>query len=267
MKLRTLFNLTALATIMFLATDLLLASGNPVQAKTTTDKRIESTAKKSYVFKTYLKGDAIKINVNDGVATLAGTVAEESHKTMAEDLMTSLPGVTSVSNQLTVTNVSTSPSSDAWLAQRVRGTLLLHRSVSYPNTNVSVTNGIVTLKGKASSEAQKQLSSEYASDVMGVKSVDNQMTIEPKAVISDRTRGQEIDDASITTQVKMSLKYHHGTDGDETKVSTHKGVVTLLGTAKNQAEIDLATKRVGDVHGVKSVENKMTIEVVRSSNN
>jgi len=34
----------------------------------------------------------------------------------------------------------------------------------------------------------------------------------------------------------------------------------LKGKAKNAAEKDLATKLVNDVHGVKSVNNQMTIE-------
>ena len=39
--------------------------------------RIESTAKNSYVFKTYLKDDDIKIQVSgDSVVTLTGTVSE-----------------------------------------------------------------------------------------------------------------------------------------------------------------------------------------------
>ena len=61
----------------------------------------------------------------------------------------------------------------------------------------------------------------------------------------------------------MSLLFHHGTDVFDKKVSPHKGVVTLAGTAKNQAEIDLATKLVSDIHGVKSVNNQMTIEAAQ----
>ena len=41
-----------------------------------TDDRIEAAAKKSYVFKTYLKNDAIKTESENGVVTLTGTVAE-----------------------------------------------------------------------------------------------------------------------------------------------------------------------------------------------
>ena len=140
--------------------------------------------------------------------------------------------------------------------------------MSYVNTDVSVTDGKVTLRGKASSEAQKQLTTEYAKDVSGVKDVDNQMTVSKVPLPSRIGRsGEKIDDASITTQVRMSLLFHHGTDVFDTKVSTHKGVVTLSGTAKNQAEIDLATKRVSDVHGVKSVNNQMTIEAAKTSSN
>jgi len=245
---------------------LLFMASATVQASKT-DNRIELSAKNSYVFKTYLKSDAIKIESKEGVVTLSGTVSYDSHKSMAEETVENLPGVKSVNNQLSVTNSPASANSDTWIGERVRGTLLFHRSVSYVNTEVSVTDGKVTLRGKASSEAQKQLTTEYARDVSGVKDVDNQMTVTKSTDKSHRTTGEKIDDASITTQVRMSLLFHHGTDVFDTKVSTHKGVVTLSGTAKNQAEIDLATKRVSDVHGVTSVINQMTIEAVKTSSN
>ena len=72
--------------------------------------------------------------------------------------------------------------------------------------------------------------------------------------------GEKIDDASITAQVKMTLLYHRSTSALNTTVTTKKGVVTLGGKAKNAAEKDLATKLVNDVNGVKSVNNRMTIE-------
>ena len=49
----------------------LLMTGVPVHASTM-DDRIESSAKKSYVFKTYLEGDDIKIQSKDGVVILDG---------------------------------------------------------------------------------------------------------------------------------------------------------------------------------------------------
>ena len=49
----------------------LLAIGLPAYA-TKMDDRIESSAKTSYVFKTFLKEDDIKIESRDGAVTLTG---------------------------------------------------------------------------------------------------------------------------------------------------------------------------------------------------
>jgi osmotically-inducible protein OsmY len=261
MKIQSIFTLGIIA-----AAAITIGIIAPLQA-TTTDDRIESSARNSYVYKTYLGDDAVKIQSKDGAVTLTGRVSEQSHKDMAEDILEDMPGVVSVSNQLKVAAEPSTVRSDAWISDRVRGTLLIHRSVSYANTDVSVKDGNVTLTGKASSEAQRQLTSEYAKDVSGVKDVDNKMTVTEEPAQLQRSPGEVIDDASITTQVKMSLLFHHGTDAFDTKVSTNNGIVTLSGKAKNQAEIDLATKRVSDINGVKSVTNKMTVEESRSSTN
>ena len=57
------------------------------------DDRIESSARNSHVFKTYLKSDDIKIKSKDGVVTLTGTVSEESHKSLAQETVANLSGV------------------------------------------------------------------------------------------------------------------------------------------------------------------------------
>ena len=76
----------------------LFIDGSPLRAADM-DSRIESSASKSYVFKTYLKDDSIKTESKDGVVTLTGTVAESSHKSLAENTVEGLPGVKSVNNQ------------------------------------------------------------------------------------------------------------------------------------------------------------------------
>ena len=59
----------------------------------------------------------------------------------------------------------------------MKTTLLFHRSVSGLKTEVNAKDGIVTLQGEATSEAQKQLTTEYAKDVEGVKDVKNEMAV------------------------------------------------------------------------------------------
>jgi hyperosmotically inducible periplasmic protein len=236
----------------------LLALGVPVHA-TKLDDRIESSAKKSYVFKTYLKSDDIKIQSKNGVVSLTGTVSEESHKSLAQETAAGLPGVKSVDNRLEVKGEHPTEKSDAWLSAKVKMTLLFHRSVS-AMTKVNSKDGIVTLQGDATSQAQKDLTTEYAKDIEGVKDVRNEMTVSKTSEKTHRTAVEKIDDASITAQVKIALLFHRSTSALHTKVETKYGVVTLSGKAKNVAEKDLVSKLVNDIKGVKSVKNQMTIE-------
>jgi len=134
-------------------------------------------------------------------------------------------------------------------------------------TDVNVTDGVVTLSGKASSQAQKELTTEYAKDVEGVKEVKNEMTIINDPIKPGETIGEKIDDASITAQIKSSLLSHRSTSALKTKVKTTDGVVTLSGTARNAAEKSLVTKLVNDIDGVTSVINNMTIEAAVSKSN
>jgi osmotically-inducible protein OsmY len=231
-----------------------------------TDDRIESSAKKSYVFKTHLKDDSIKTESSNGAVTLTGTVAESSHKSLAQDTVESLPGVKSVDNQLKVKGECPAEHSDAWLGAKVKTALLFHRNVKASKTDVNVTNGTVTLSGEASSMAQKELTAEYAKDVEGVKDVNNEMTVAKASAKSVETLSEKIDDASITAQVKSSLMSHRSTSASKTKVETTDGVVTLSGIARNAAEKSLVTKLVTGIEGVSKVINNTTIALTTAGN-
>lgn len=241
---------------MMMAAAAILALSVPVQASKT-DSNIEASAQQSYVFKTYLQEDDIKIKSNDGVVTVTGVVLNEAHKMLAQETVAGLPNVISVDNRLEIKG-EPAKNSDAWLVTKVKSTLLFHRSVS-ARTEVDVKDGIVTLKGEATSPAQRELTTEYVKDIEGVKDVKNEMTV-AGVMEEKRTVGEKIDDSSITAQVKMTLLYHRSTSAINTKVTTKDSVVTLQGTARNNAEIDLATKLANDVNGVAAVVNRMTVE-------
>ncbi len=248
------------------AVSTLLITSSPLRAADT-DSRIESSAAKSYTFKTYLKDDSIKVESKDGVVTLTGTVADASHKSMAENTVASLPGVTSVDDQLTISGEQPAEHSDAWITTKVKTALLFHRNVSATGTTVYTKDGVVTLQGEASSLAQKELTTEYAKDIDNVKSVNNEMTVaKTPPTAPDATIGDKIDDASITAQVKSSLMSHSSTSAIHTGITTTDGVVTVTGIAKNDAEKSLVTKLAADINGVTSVINNMTIAVPVAAN-
>ena len=242
-----------------------------------TDDRIEASAKQSYVFKTYLKGDDIKVQSKGGAVTLTGTVAEGYSKKIAGATVAGLPGVISVDNMLEKKGEVPAENTDPWLVTEVKSTLWFHRNVNATETQVFATDGIVTLHGKATSIAQKDLTTLYVKDIEGVKEVKNEMTVSPDAMesgekkVGEKTVGEKmdaisesIDDASVTALVKITLMYHRSTSALKTTVETNDGVVNLGGSAKNAAEKDLTTKLVSDVHGVVKVVNTMTVEETKS---
>lgn len=222
------------------------------------DSRIESAAKQSHVFRNYLKGDNVKIVSTDGAVVLTGSVSENSHKSLADDTVKNLRGVKSVDNRLEVTGAPTA-NSDAWLSDKLKITLLFHRSVSVGKAEVEVKDGIVTLRGQAISEEQKKLTTECAKDIEGVKEVRNEMTVSSTFEPASPVTVEDIDDASITAQVKMVLLLHRSTSVMEIMVSTKKGVVTLTGKAANEMEKDMVSSLVLDITGVKRVKNRMTV--------
>jgi len=150
---------------------------------------------------------------------------------------------------------------------KVKAALLYRRNVSGTKTEVYVKDGIVTLKGVAANQAQKDLTAEYAKDIDGVKSVQNEIIVSKSLETQGETLGEKIDDASITAQVKGSLLTHRSTSMLNTKVTTTDGVVTVSGQARIAAEKALVTKLATDINGVQSVVNNMTIEEKLSKNN
>lgn len=219
------------------------------------DDTIESSFKKSYVYRTYLKDENIKIKAKDGVVVLSGEVFDDVHKPMAESTAEALAGVKSVENNIVIREDRLPENSDTWIRMKVQTALVFHSQVSASKTEVYVQNGVVTLKGIASSAARRDLTTEYAKKVEGVKSVNNQMKL-----IKPETMAEKIDDASITAQVKMTLLLHGSTSAIRTSVTTKDGVVSVSGKAQNSAEIDLVTKLVEDVEGVSNVINTMSVD-------
>ena len=74
----------------------------------------------------------------------------------------------------------------------MRSVLALHRHVSGSRTEVDIRDGVITLRGAATSEAQKELATEYAEDVKGVLRVTNVMTVVVAPAKADDPRSKQL---------------------------------------------------------------------------
>ncbi|MBF0501429.1 MAG: BON domain-containing protein [Candidatus Riflebacteria bacterium] len=255
--------LNAVCSLAFVAAVVAIFVTNVSLRASETDETIKASFENSYVYKTYLKNDSVTAKAKNCVVTLTGTVSEDSHRALAQDTAANLPGVLNVDNQLATIAEVAVENKDKWIGRKVKLTLLFHRHVNSGKTVVEVKDGIVTLKGEASSIAQKELTGEYAKDIEGVKDLKNEMTVAVTPEPGERTADEKMDDSSVTAQVKMALVTHRSTSSLSTRVETRGGEVTVSGIARNEAEKALVTKLVTDIHGVTSVKNQMTVDEVK----
>jgi osmotically-inducible protein OsmY len=224
--------------------------------QTDRDARIISSARSSYNFRVHLKDDAIDLACQEGVVTLTGMVANEFHKTLAEETVKYLPGVKSVDNRLLLRAEASGTSPDLWLATKVKMALRYQKHIGTDTIQVEARSGVVTLSGQTGSRAEKELAEDIVQNIDGVKQVENDLRI---VTPGKKTLAERIDDASITAAVKTVLLAHRGTSMLSTHVKTDRGVVTLRGQARNPAEKALVARLVTNVRGVQRISNRMTV--------
>jgi osmotically-inducible protein OsmY len=79
----------------------------------------------------------------------------------------------------------------------------------------------------------------------------------------ERTGGEVIDDASITTKVKSALLAEKDVNSFDIKVKTFDGTVQLSGFVDSQWQIDKAVQVASAINGVQKVTNDLVHKPVK----
>lgn len=77
---------------------------------------------------------------------------------------------------------------------------------------------------------------------------------------SEKSAGEHVDDAVVTTKVKTALVRSDQVDALDVKVDTHMGVVQLSGFVDTEGEAEQAERVATQVAGVKRVENQIELK-------
>jgi osmotically-inducible protein OsmY len=222
------------------------------------DRRIETMFVESAVYRTQLKGDQVQAVAAGGVVTLTGRVSHLSGKALAQELLLALPGVKRVDNQIEVV-LEGGEHGDAWVRSKVCSLLKLHRRAAGRDIEVGFRAGVLTLSGTVANEAQIAVASAYAADVYGVERVVHEIRVVPTPADVVPPPAGEVDDPSITAQIRVLLKMHRSTAGLDPKVRTTDGVVRVEGVASTLGEIERVSQVASDLLGVKGLLNRMTL--------
>jgi osmotically-inducible protein OsmY len=126
-----------------------------------------------------------------------------------------------------------------------------YRTVLDGKVTVKSNDGIVTLTGIVADRDMKSMAEDTVSNLPGVQRVDNQITLDPAL--------KEHSDSWIALKLHTQLIVRADVSNANTTINVKDGVVTLTGTAENQAQKDLTGEYAKEIDWVKSVKNDLVV--------
>jgi osmotically-inducible protein OsmY len=160
----------------------LLVSGE--QPAEHSDTWITMKVKTALLFHRNVSATGTTVYTKDGVVTLQGEASSMAQKELTTEYAKDIDNVKSVNNDMTIAKTPAAPDTtigdkidDASITAEVKSSLLSHHSTSALHTGVTTTDGVVTLSGVAQNDAEKSLVTKLVTDINGVTSVINNMTV------------------------------------------------------------------------------------------
>ncbi|MGM3172983.1 molecular chaperone OsmY [Dickeya lacustris] len=151
---------------------------------------------------------------------------------------------------------------DNTLTAQVKGALLQDETIDGNDISVVTEGGVVLLRGVVSHPQMVVRAAKIATQIPGVKSVNNQLQFksDDSAQVRAQSIGEYTDDALITSAVKAKLLADSRVPSRHVKVETHDGIVLLTGQVVSQQQADRAEAIARAVSGVKRVKNILTVK-------
>lgn len=271
-KFKMLACATAAAGVLALAPVAVLAQETP--QSDVSNARMEGSVTTAFALNRHLNSDPIQVQVRGRTAILTGSVENGVNRDLAEQVALSIDGIDEIDNQLTVDSDASDSDAeltslanslnDATTTATVKSKLLWNRHTQGLDIDVHTKNNVVTLNGKADSDAARELAERLAENTQGVLEVRNQIVVTGQAGTAKRAQdaaAQAADEAAdvvsdvwITSKVKSSLLFSRNLDGTDISVMARNGEVTLSGRVDSQARKQLAIETARNIRGVSKVD-------------
>lgn len=198
---------------------------------------------------------SVTVAVDNGIATLSGTVDLYAYKADAEKRVSKARGVTAVRDLIEVAGPTVS---DQVLETKLTRKLAYDR-VGYGNAfnaiTVSVNNGVVTLGGHARTDVDKDSALALVSTYPGVKDVTGDIKVDPVSFMDDQTRIR----IARAIYSDSFLSQYSSDPARPIRISVQNGHVELYGTVNTQTDKQVAFMRANAVPGVFSVKNYLEV--------
>ncbi len=197
----------------------------------------------------------VKITVENGIATLSGTVDLYEYKVDADKRTHKVKGVEAVRNDIQVAG----PDVPDQELQAKLGEKLAYDRVGYGNLfnaiTIGVQNGEVTLGGHARTYPDRDSALALVSTYPGVKDVTNNIEVDPTSFMDDQTRFA----VARAVYGYPTLNKYAIDPAKPIRISVQNGNVELYGVVDSQADKETAYLRANGVPGVFSVKNYLQV--------
>jgi osmotically-inducible protein OsmY len=243
----------AVALLALLASPASFAAAKPIAITNLTDDSADSAAVQSKLNKSQFKN--VTVNVQNGVATLSGSVDLYEYKADADKRVHKVKGVTAVRNDIEVAGPTIA---DQDLESKL-GEKLKYDRVGYGNVfdaiTLNVQNGVVTLAGSALDYPSRDSALAVVSTYPGVKDVVDNIQVDPASPMDDGIR------MAVARAIYgyPSLNKYSVDPAKSIRIVVKGGNVELDGIVDNQADKDTANIRANAVPNVFSVKNNLQV--------
>jgi hyperosmotically inducible periplasmic protein len=197
----------------------------------------------------------VKVSVDNGIATLTGSVSLYEYKKDAANRVRKAKGVNAVRNDIEVAGPNVP---DSELKAKLLEKLTYDR-VGYGNAfnaiSLDVQNGAVTLGGHARTDVDKDSALALVSTYPGVNDVMDEIEVDPTSIMDDQTR------LAVARAVYgyPSLNKYAIDPAKPIRISVQNGNVALYGIVDSKSDKDTAYIRANGVPGVFSVKNYLQV--------
>jgi osmotically-inducible protein OsmY len=198
----------------------------------------------------------IQASVQNGVATLTGTVDLVATKINADQKVHHVKGVTAVRNDVEVAGAEVP---DQQLQQKLTKSITYdlwgNVPIQFQAITVQVQNGVATVSGHAAGPVAAADAIAVVANTKGVKDVVDNIQVDPVSDFDDRIRAQE-----FRAIYGFPLLNQFAIDPEKPiRIQVANGHVTLYGTVDTQAQKNAAGIQANTVPGVFSVTNELQV--------
>ena len=220
----------------------------PLAAQTQTDSEITRSLTQAIEWDYRLRSFEIDVSSSRGTVTLKGTVKSFLDKDEVERIAKRALGVTSVVNLL---DVDAAGVDDKRIADDIRGRLERSVFLRTADIRVQVDDGLVMLSGRPENWEQCRQAEHVASEVLGVRRVENRLAPSDMSSPKDQT--------DVLSSVEAALSRDGYLAGYPIDVTAESGTIRLAGEIPNLFHKERAEEQVRAVPGVRSVINELVV--------